>query len=79
MPKLVVNHPYEIHSGLKFEKLFEIARGAGFARMLGLKSILVPIYFAIKKYSIYKNKHSFIKELGYLYKGIFQILLSNEK
>lgn len=78
IPIVVVKHPDIISTGLKFTPSLEVSRGAGFARMLGYKSVIASILFAIKKYPLYKEKHSFIKECFFLIKGNMDILFSNK-
>ncbi|NBM53725.1 glycosyltransferase [Proteus sp. G2669] len=79
IPIVVVRHPDIISTGLKFTPILEISRGAGFARILGYKSLIASIFFAIKKHPLYKEKHSFFKECYFLIKGNIKILLSKKK
>lgn len=74
-PHAVVCHPFVITTGVKFLPYIEIARGAGFVRMLGIFGFPAAIYFAIKKYPIYKSKNSFFSEVGYLFTGCLKIYL----
>lgn len=70
-PEYIVSHPDCLHSGLQFRADYEIGRGALFAKISLILFPLYNIYFTVKKYKLYKNKHSFFKQLHYLFKGSF--------
>lgn len=67
-------HPNCLSSGLKFDRKFEIGRGALFAKINIFLSPLFAFYFSISKINLYKHKHSLIKELYYLNLGIFRYI-----
>lgn len=74
VPEVVVRHPDTITTGIKFEPSLEIARGAGFARMLGALAFVAILFFSIKKHRLYKEKHNLRTEILLLTKGALQIL-----
>lgn len=74
MPIRIVNHPNLVSTGMKYLSHLEVARGAGFARMLGLKSIPAIFFFALKKHQEYKTRHTFFKEIFFLMSGALKIL-----
>lgn len=75
IPKVVVRHPLDIvRTGVKFDSHIEKARGAGFARIFGWKGVFAIVYFAIKKYSLYKDRKSLVKEFIDLFSGYVELL-----
>lgn len=69
VPGVIVKHPDCLHSGIQFNQNYEVGRGALFACLSKFFFPLMIFYFAIKKYSLYKNKHSFGKEIYLMFKG----------
>lgn len=67
-PKVINIHPKET-SGNDLDLKAIYSKGALFYRMFGISSILMSVYFVIKKRKILKN--GLFKSICYIYKGIF--------
>lgn len=72
VPGVIVKHPDCLHSGIQFNQNYEVGRGALFACLSKCLFPLMIFYFAIKKYSMYKKKHSFCREVYLMFKGSIQ-------
>lgn len=72
-PKVLAVHPKESSGSTLDEKIF-IAKGAMFARVFGFKGYAVSLLFAIKKYSMYKNKFSVFIAFSRMIEGAKSIL-----
>ena len=59
VPGVIVKHPDCLHSSIQFIQNYEEGRGALFACLSKYLFPFMIFYFAIRKYSMYKNKHSF--------------------
>jgi len=56
-PEVIVSHPHP-SSGGKLENEILFARGAVFARVFGLWSFFINLYFSLKKRASYRNKYT---------------------
>lgn len=74
VPKVIVKHPDCLHSGIQFIPDYEEGRGALFVKLSKCLFPLMIFYFAIKKYSLYKNKHSFLSEVFFMFRGAMKFL-----
>ena len=72
-PKILAIHPKESSGSILDEKMF-IAKGAMFARVFGFRGYIVSLLFAIKKYSMYKNKFGLATALSRSIDGAKSIL-----
>jgi len=70
VPVPIVIHPLE-SSGTEWDNENMIkAKGAMFARMFGKLGYFFNLLFSLKKYNLYKNKHSFRKFFGMMNYGL---------
>ena len=72
-PETIVFHP-EVSTGLKQKDELIFAKGAVFARVFGIRALLVNIYFALRKRKLYKRKYSFYRYLQLLNLGSIDYL-----
>ena len=75
VPGVIVKHPDCLHSGIQFIQNYEEGRGALFACLSKYLFPFMIFYFAIRKYSMYKNKHSFWREVYFMFKGAIKYFL----
>ena len=80
LPITVVKHPQDvIRTGLKFNSDIEKARGAAYARIFGVKAILMILYFSFKKFNLYKHRKSFFDEFKDLFIGFLKFYCKSTK
>lgn len=72
VPQVIILHPDCLHSGLRFDELYEVGRGAVYAKVSPILFPILIFYFALKKFHLYKSKHSFSKELSLLFLGSYR-------
>ena len=74
--EFIVSHPIE-SSGKNFEqKSNALANGAIYAKLYPCSFSIWNLYFAIKRYKIYKHKFSLFTYFGFMQKGSFKMLQS---
>jgi len=73
VPIAIVKHP-EISTGLRFDKEIIYGRGAVFARVFGIKSLIIDVFYSFKKYNMYKKNINFMKYLYLMLQGSMSYL-----
>jgi len=77
LPIGIVKHP-EMSTGLRFDKEIIYGRGAVFARVFGIKSLLVDVFYAFKKYKFYKNNVNLFIYIYWMLSGSINYLKSRK-
>lgn len=73
IPTAIVRHP-DISTGLRFDKEIIYGRGAVFARVFSIKSVVIDVAYSLKKYKLYKHEVNFFVYLYLMLKGSIHYL-----
>jgi len=77
LPIAIVKHP-DISTGLRFDQELIFGRGAVFARVFGMKSVVLDVIYSLKKYKLYKHEVNFFEYLYSMLRGSIHYLISKK-